>query len=66
MEIEQRTGVIVETLNEGQEGERVTLRRISSCHTDTAFSITADEARSDVYRSPDDAPAVVVEGAARS
>ena len=69
MGIEQRTWVIVETLNQGGEGEKVRLRRISFYDMDAVFSITADEARIDVYRSPDDVPGsarCLVEGTTQS
>ena len=66
MDIEQHTWVIVETLNEGEEGEKVIVRRIAFDDTDAAFSIAADEIHVDVYRSPGDAPTILLEGTTRS
>ena len=66
MDTRQSTLVIVETLNEGEEGEKVILRRIALDVTHAAFSIAADEARLDMHRSPGDMSAVLVKGATRS
>ena len=66
MDTRQSTLVIVETLSEGEDGERVILRCIAFDDTNTAVSATADEPRVDRYRSAGDVPTVLLERTTRS
>ena len=49
------TWVIVVTVNEGEDGEKVMLRRISFGCPDSAFSSTADDTSVETYTSQGEA-----------
>jgi hypothetical protein len=53
---EQRTWVVIETINEGENGEKVTLRRIPLVSADSVHASTMNELVAEAHQSYGDYP----------